>query len=154
MIVTQALLTVSEPPTGPAAVRKLLESVEYEYVEDLKTMVRHRCGDMMYIGYLDAAGNFYPDADYPRGWPARRGGNFPIARVTNGPFVLPEDRVYEFRSGRLILGVLKENGDFIPDLGAKVIPFKDYRYSKDALRIYNLPGKFVEKGKKGNAQGK
>jgi hypothetical protein len=40
-----------------------------------------------------------------------------------------------------------DDGSFFPKLGSKVIDFKDYHYSKDGPRIYNLPGRFVEKGK-------
>lgn len=35
---------------------------------------------------------------------------------------------------------LDEDGNFVPALGSKAIDFKEYHYSKDAPRIYNLPG--------------
>jgi internalin A len=57
-----------------------------------------------------------------------------------------KEDVYEYRSGRLVKGTLLENGTFVPELGGKVIDFKDYHYAKDAPRIYNLPGRFVKKG--------
>ncbi len=38
--------------------------------------------------------------------------------------------------------------NFVPDLGSKVMDFKDYRYKKDPLFIYNLPGYFKEKNGK------
>ena len=34
------------------------------------------------------------------------------------------------------------SGDFVPDLGGKIIDFKEYRHSKDAPKTYNLPGRF------------
>ncbi len=57
---------------------------------------------------------------------------------------LENEPVYEYRSGRLIKGELDKEGNFLPDLPGKVIDFKDYRYSKTAIRIYNLPGSFVK----------
>jgi hypothetical protein len=53
-------------------------------------------------------------------------------------------KCYEFRSGRLILGETLEDGRFVPEIGSEVIDFKDYKYSPSAIRIYNLPGSFVE----------
>ena len=50
-----------------------------------------------------------------------------------------------YRSGTLIRGIIDDEGDFIPDVGSTVIDFKDYKYSSRAPRIYNLPGKFVQK---------
>lgn len=49
------------------------------------------------------------------------------------------EEVYEFRSGRLIKGTLQKTGNFVPELGSRILDFKDY----DPLskrRIYNLPG--------------
>lgn len=48
--------------------------------------------------------------------------------------------VYEYRSGRLIPGVV-QGGAFIPQLGGTIIAFKDYRIG--SRPIYNLPGKFI-----------
>jgi len=57
----------------------------------------------------------------------------------------PEKNVYEFRSGRLIKGEINAKGYFIPEIGAKVIDFKDYHYRKDGPRIWNLPGRFEKR---------
>jgi hypothetical protein len=37
-----------------------------------------------------------------------------------------------------------KDGRFVPDLDSEVIDFKDYKYSPDGIRIYNLPGHFWE----------
>jgi hypothetical protein len=57
----------------------------------------------------------------------------------------PDKNVYEFRSGRLIKGEIDAKGYFIPEIGSKVIDFKDYRYRKDGPRIWNLPGRFEKR---------
>jgi hypothetical protein len=56
--------------------------------------------------------------------------------------------VYEYRSGRLIEGLIDDDGNFVPAVDSKVIDFKSYRYGKKAIPIYNLPGSFVKKGEK------
>ena len=67
----------------------------------------------------------------------------PKYEVINGS---AQKRIYEFRSGRLLLGEMDEEGNFIPTVGAKVTDFKDYIYSPQGPKGYNLPGKFVRKG--------
>jgi hypothetical protein len=49
----------------------------------------------------------------------------------------------EFRSHRLIPGILANN-NFIPDLGGRIIDFKEYQFPASPRRIYNLPGKFLK----------
>ncbi|HZU34600.1 MAG TPA: hypothetical protein VFA18_01755 [Gemmataceae bacterium] len=117
------------------------DATTYEFRQDLRPYYGVRRGNMFVVGHLDAAGNFIPE---PRmHW-----------LPTHGTYSLPQfdwlyrahrpdEPVYEFRSARLIKGVLKD-GSFVPDKGVKVIDFKDYRYRKGALRIYNLPGHFVK----------
>jgi hypothetical protein len=53
--------------------------------------------------------------------------------------------VYEYRSGRLIKGVIDTKGYFVPDLDGKVIEFKDYKYKPGGIHIWNLPGEFGKK---------
>jgi hypothetical protein len=69
----------------------------------------------------------------------------PTFRILNYPKNGLSECVYEFRSGRLIRGVLVANGDFVPETGAKVITLNEYVFGIDAHRIYNLPGFFVAK---------
>jgi hypothetical protein len=115
------------------------EEKQYEYKEDLKRLVAVKKEEGAYLGHLDARGNFVPlPGEKPRD-------------NLFGPIILINSRrdanesVYEFRSGTLIKGKFDDRLNFIPDIGSTIISFKDYRYSKDAIRIYNLPGTFVEK---------
>ncbi len=92
------------------------------------------------VGRLNATGKFLPfpnELNKPKGQP-RSSIDRRIEILNWGP----EKNVYEFRSGRLIKGELNVKGYFVPEIGAKVIDFKDYRYHKDAPRIWNLPGRF------------
>ena len=68
----------------------------------------------------------------------------PAARLVNAGKA--DEVVYEYRSGRLIKGVLDRDGNFVPELGSRIFAFEDYKYGKDAPRIYNLPGYFHKKG--------
>jgi hypothetical protein len=55
------------------------------------------------------------------------------------------ESVYEFRSRLLIKATLDAKGDFIPAIGSEVITLRQYIQTKAKLRIYNLPGRLVEK---------
>jgi hypothetical protein len=120
-----------------------IQEKQYEYREDLKTCVGVIRGKQFLLGRLDSQGNFMPD---PFATPFRVGQPFsgPHYELINKQTRLNQS-VYEFRSGMLIKGKLDRDGNFIPEVGSTVISFKDYRFSKDAIRIYNLPGTFVEK---------
>lgn len=109
---------------------------EYVFVPDTKPylmLCRHEWG---LVGKLDSAGNFDPEWRHPPGSVVT---SSPAAGLLNFGAGKPG---YEFRSGRLIPGTLNKEGDFVPELGGKIIDFKEYRYSKDAPYIYNLPGRF------------
>jgi hypothetical protein len=102
---------------------------------------------MLLEGKLDAAGNFIQDprAMVLKAGSARTGGPLEIINC-RAP---GREHVFEFRSGRLIKGELDKEGNFVPDLGSKVLDFKDYQYKKkDPIYIYNLPGYFKEKKEK------
>ncbi len=123
------------------------ESKKYEYVEDTSRGIGVERHQMLLLGKLDAAGNFNQD---PRAQVFKAG-----TKLTGGAFEIINSRgpgrehVYEFRSGRLIKGELDKEGNFVPDLGSKVLDFKDYRFKKkDPVYIYNLPGYFKEKKEK------
>src|SRR5262245_5190778 len=77
---------------------------EYEYVPDTNRWVSFFHGDVFSIGKLDAKGSFLPD---PR-WLNMRGfaSNVPKVVWLN----VNKGGAYEFRSGRLILGELDEEG--------------------------------------------
>ncbi len=116
---------------------------DYVFVPDTDRCVEI-CHDLTTsIGKLDAAGNFLPDdINKPRGH--RRSAETRSIKILNAK---PEKNVYEFRSGRLIKGELNRNGYFIPEIGSKVIDFKDYHYRPDVPRIWNLPGRFEKRTK-------
>jgi hypothetical protein len=118
---------------------------EYQFVKNTDMYVAIIRGEAMSIGKLDAAGNFDPDPHFHN----IKGGlsSSPPFRVMN-ELNPKKERVYEFRSERLILGELDEKGNFVPDVGSKVIEFKNYLYKKGAVRIYNLPGYYLKKGEK------
>jgi hypothetical protein len=110
---------------------------EYEFVSNTSRWWMLFRSESFSGGKLDAAGNFCPD----RSWIDVEGA------ISRSPPFNPLNRkdnesVYEFRSGRLIPGVLSMDGNFVPELGGKVIAFKDYTYKPGATRIYNLPGYF------------
>jgi hypothetical protein len=117
--------------------------VQYEFQQDLKPCVALHHGGTFIWGQLDAAGNFVPE---PRTLPLKEGQPFsgPVYTDLNVP-KKPNELVYEYRSGALIKGTLNKDGNFVPEVKSKVIALKDYTYSKDAPRIYNLPGRFVKK---------
>lgn len=113
---------------------------EYEFVLDTDQFVLvNRTAGRFSIGKLDPAGNFVPDKRWLMLEPGAVSGVPPTKGITlRGP-------AYEYRSGRLVKGELDEDGNFLPEIGSKVLDFKDYRYSDKALRIYNLPGYFKHK---------
>lgn len=115
---------------------------EYEFVRDTKRLVGIIRGDKQLHGYLDDAGNFIQKAEYQRGQPLT---SAPLHSRLNWPGVVGKD-VYEYRSGALIRGELTNDGDFIPEIGAKVIAFYDYRFSPQERPIWNLPGYFKRRG--------
>jgi hypothetical protein len=138
-----ALVAALALGADPACARAEGEKVPYEYREDLKPYVGLLRQGLVALGHLDAKGNFVP---LPKVEPIdpRRPFSGPAYTIINRP-TRPNEPVYEFRSGLLVRGKLTEEGDFVPDEGGKVIPLRAYRYGKDAPRIYNLPGKFVER---------
>ena len=116
---------------------------DYEFVPDVSLYVALRhADDSISLGKLDRAGNFHPDPRYLR----VRGelSAVPAHRLLNQTG--SKGKFYEYRSGRLILGVFDAKGNFVPDIGSKVVPFERYRYSKEAPAIYNLPGYFRKRG--------
>ncbi len=120
-------------------------------------------GDMVEFGHLSDEGEFIPDPDLP---PVSRSGILgPIKfdlfdtpryyTVPRPPSAIgPKQKgqkdsdpeaVWEYRSGRLIKGMLQATGNFVPELGSKVIDFKDYDPELRPGRIYNLPGTLKKK---------
>ncbi len=116
---------------------------DYVFVPDTDWWVEICHDQTTSIGKLDAAGNFLPtEINKPRCH--RRSAETRSIKRLNPK---PEKNVYEFRSGRLIKGELNWNGYFIPEIGSKVLDFKDYHYRPDGPRIWNLPGRFEKRVK-------
>jgi hypothetical protein len=112
-------------------------------------------GERMEFGSLTDRGEFDPDDGLPPFTSVKfadphtyfAADHTHVRTPTKLPFVYnrprdgkPAEDVYEFRSGRLIEGELKADGNFVPKLGSKVTSFKDYAPGPAARRIYNLPG--------------
>lgn len=113
---------------------------EYIFVEDTDRTVIIIRGESVFEGKLDKRGEFL----------GRLKGKVTDAIPLRGDIIAKGARksvpAYEYRSGRLIKGVIDVEGNFVPDLDSKVIDFKDYKYTPDGPRIWNLPGRFEKKG--------
>jgi hypothetical protein len=116
------------------------EVVEYLFEPSSHTKVTLWRGEKWHVGFLDGDGEFVTTQ---------------VLKGLSVPFELPPfyhfpsgidekgELVYEYRSGQLVKGTLNWEGNFVPEAGSRVISLKDYHHGKDALRIYNLPGRFV-----------
>lgn len=144
VIMRVLLIAVS---TGTIIVAQLGKSAEDQYVfaPDVDRLVGIVRGDFVLIGRLDLQGNF---SESMRRVPGPVSSALPPYTIINSFAADLKPRpVYEYRSGRLIKGVIDLKCNFVPDVGSTVILFKDYRYSPKALPIWNLPGRFVKKAK-------
>jgi hypothetical protein len=107
----------------------------------------------MELGHLNDQGDFVPDyglPPFPLTMPVKPAREKPHTPPALWYYNLPVEgadgeSAYEYRSGRLLQGVLRKSGTFVPDLGSRVLDFKDYVPGKQALRIYNLPGRLEKK---------
>jgi hypothetical protein len=112
---------------------------EYVFVEDTDRTVIIIRAESVFEGKLDRRGEFL----------GRLTGKLTDATPLRGDIIARGARkavpAYEYRSGRLVKGVIDVEGNFVPDLGGKVTDFKDYKYAPDAPRIWNLPGRFEKK---------
>jgi hypothetical protein len=144
VVVANASFVVHARAGEPATAR-------FEFKEDLEPPIHWIRGDEYLEGKFDKAGNLVPTA-MPKKMP---NASFPNVHYANRPREkdrithAEKETVYEFRSGFLVHGELKKSGVFIPTVGEKIIAMKDYHYSPEALRVYNLPGVFlrIENGK-------
>jgi hypothetical protein len=116
---------------------------EYEFKLDSDRVVVIMRGDYYLFGKLDKSGDFAETGKAS----ITSGLSAGSSAILNHPFIRGR-AVYEYRSGRLIKGMLDRSGAFVPEVSSKVIDFKDYRYSPDAIHIWNLPGTFVPKNPK------
>jgi hypothetical protein len=130
-------------PAGEELPRPTPSNDIFVFQQDLSQKFLLKVANATFYGTLNEHGEFVPDAQHyiVQG---------KLAPQQIGELLIREDDegdVYEFRSGRLIPGKLKD-GYFRPEVGKKVIPFEDYRYSEKGIQIYNLPGKFIKKPQK------
>jgi hypothetical protein len=110
---------------------------DYAFIGSENRFVGIFRGEWLLFGNLDKNGEFTEKARRK----ASEAGSTPT--IINR---LHKDvkKVYEFRSGRLIPGEMKDFV-FVPEIGGKIIDFSDYKYSPSAPPIWNLPGRFIEK---------
>jgi len=113
---------------------------EYTFVPNTGRWVEVIRGEYKMIGKLDREGNFVPTYIYPI---TAELSCAPARKPLTSPSLQPR-KVYEFRSGRLIQGELLKSGNFVPDLGCAVMRFDDYKFSPEAIPIWNLPGDFTK----------
>jgi hypothetical protein len=111
---------------------------EYVFIPDTDRYVAYTWGRLVVMGKLDARGNLRVTHE---GAPPDV-GHHPAVVIMR--YDVPT-RAYEFRSGRLILGEMQPDGNFVPEAGATVMRFEDYRYSPETTHIWNLPGYFRRK---------
>jgi hypothetical protein len=112
---------------------------EYVFIEDIDRWVNFTSGQHVFIGKLDSQGEFHEQNRYNRNDPLSIPGD-----ILYMPRLKPY-AAYEYRSGRLIKGVIDPEGYFVPDLDSTVTNFKDYTYSPQEPSIWNLPGRFEKK---------
>jgi hypothetical protein len=122
-------------------------AARFVYVEDTSRLIHVERPLAMLVGRFTADGEFVPAKviDMSTGWAEYSGPPMHDANISERDRVDPKtrtERVYELRSGVLVPGELGEFGNFIPTIGGKIIGFRDYKYSKEAPRIWNLPGRF------------
>ena len=120
---------------------------EYKFVPNTERLVGIYRNKSLLVGRLDADGEFHQTRrleafDVPGleelGWIMYTGPGFDDLNLGSET----PRRVYEFRSGMLIPGTIRERGNFFPEEGGKIVSFKTYRYSASAIPIWNLPGRY------------
>jgi len=111
----------------------------YVFVENTDRWVGVIRGEWLLVGKLDKNGDFVHEHKLKKGQGTSRGiPPFTLLNVT-GP---TPRKVYEFRSGVLVPGELRPEGNFVPEAGGKVVRFADYQYAPGATPVWNLPGVF------------
>lgn len=113
----------------------------FVYIQDLSRRVGVYSGGDLLIGRLDSNGALLVEI-HDVG--AKSFTRLPIYQLITPSTIEGTRAVYEFRSGRLIKGHMLNGGRFIPDLGSLVLDFAEYKFSRNAIPIYNLPGYFRE----------
>lgn len=134
---------------------------QYLFKPQAKTPVLLARSPYFYEGRLDHNGDFVPDPNAapirmpvdagPEWIAALEKRKFPIYNLQRATF--RADIVYQYVGGRLILGVIPDEG-FAPNIEddntIKVITMEEYLKTYDPdrhYRIYNLPGRIMAKPK-------
>jgi hypothetical protein len=127
----------------------------YELFRDLRPdhkspVVVRVMGDVMELGRLSDEGEFQPEPDMPIFPRVNLPDPSPHWLSTSDTiyYNIPnkgaeKEDVYEYRSGRLLKGTLNKSGNFAPEVGSKVLDFKEYGQDRVSRRIYNLPGRLL-----------
>jgi hypothetical protein len=147
------LRSAPDMPVGrPAAGESAGRAGDYEFVGEYWTLYYglQKPGGRVAVFQVNDRGDFIPlhgleDVDPTKPYDG------PAYTVVNRPHD-PRELVYEYRSGRLILGRFNEDFKFVPEPNSRVRTFTAYRYGPDAIRIYNLPGRFVRRLARGDGQ--
>jgi hypothetical protein len=113
---------------------------QYGFFPDQTIRYRHLVAQWTCLGTLDAKGTFIPDMTTINSKFGIIGGPSNLVEAKT-----PNEKVYEYRTGILVPMTINDKNKLIPEVGGKIIDFKDYHYSPNARHIYNLPGRFVLK---------
>jgi hypothetical protein len=158
MVIKLILVLAFLPDSGELLNNKCIEMVlcslsriqqpdsRFEFQEDTKRDVSIMRGKSQFFGNWNSAGDFirWPgSSEYSVG--QKYSAMPPTAiRPANQPHGLSTENVYEYRSGMIVPGVLTQDGNFIPDLGGRVMALSDYLATDPRVSIYNLPGRIVK----------
>lgn len=126
--------------SSPETIAEQLHPDPHVFEFDLAIRYRHSIGDCSFLGTLDNKGQFVPDLTTANSTFGLIGGPSKLIEAKT-----PNEKVYEYRTGILVPMYINDKNKLIPEVGGKIIDFKDYQYSPTARRIYNLPGRFVLK---------
>jgi hypothetical protein len=115
---------------------------KYVFVPDTNRWVGVIRDKKVLVGKLDAKGNFAHVLELDLG--AGFSAGVPNFEFVNDVGLPEKKKAYEYRSGVLVPGELQRDGSFVPEIGGKIIHFKDYTYTPDGPKIWNLPGWFSQ----------
>ena len=129
---------VSNPSAGSDPPKE-----KYVFHENTSRWVAVDRGEWHLVGKLNKDGDFVADFMWKKG----QGKSLtPTETLNSAVFTSNPQKAYEFRSGMLIPGKIERDGRFVPEVGGKIVAFKDYEYdpnSPTTIPIWNLPGVFL-----------
>lgn len=116
----------------------------YRYDATFQSTVSYKIGNIFCLGTFDKDGEFIPVvSSIPREneWDITGSGPMPLESSLR-----ENAKYFELRHGVLIPVIYYKDRGFVPEIGGKIIPFSEYKYTPLSRRIYNLPGRFIPKG--------